>query len=60
MGDFFVLRGNGNRDYVGTGGLLRESPPKETIYSDKLIRLRFHGEQVAERYVPFSGSHVFS
>jgi type I restriction enzyme S subunit len=26
VGDFYVLRGNGNRDYVATGGLLAMSP----------------------------------
>lgn len=52
-GDFFVLRGNGNRDYVATGGLLREAPPLDTIYSDKLIRLRFDADEVADRFVPY-------
>lgn len=52
-GDFFVLRGNGNRDFVGTGGLLRETPQTDTIYSDKLIRLRFDSEKVADRFVPY-------
>ncbi len=52
-GDFFVLRGNGNRDYVGTGGLLRNDPPVDTIYSDKLIRLRFETDEVACRFVPY-------
>jgi type I restriction enzyme S subunit len=52
-GDFFVLRGNGNRDFVGTGGLLRETPEMDTIYSDKLIRLRFKVEDVADRFVPY-------
>jgi type I restriction enzyme, S subunit len=32
-GDFFVLRGNGNREYVATGGLLRETPLVDMIYS---------------------------
>ncbi len=53
VGDFFVLRGNGNRDFVGAGGLLRELPPGNTIYSDKLIRLRFDLNEVAERFVPY-------
>jgi type I restriction enzyme, S subunit len=53
VGDFFVLRGNGNRDYVATGGLLRDKPPTDAIYSDKLIRLRFDNEKVAERFVPY-------
>ncbi|MEM5330848.1 restriction endonuclease subunit S [Paraburkholderia sp. JHI2823] len=53
VGDFFVLRGNGNRDYVGTGGLLRQTPDVDTIYSDKLIRLRFDAAQVVDRFVPY-------
>lgn len=52
-GDFFVLRGNGNRDFVATGGLLRQTPEVDTIYSDKLIRLRFSAEDVADRFVPY-------
>jgi type I restriction enzyme S subunit len=52
-GDFFVLRGNGNRDYVATGGLLRETPIVDTIYSDKLIRLRFNSDEVVDRFVPY-------
>lgn len=52
-GDFFVLRGNGNRDFVATGGLLRQTPDVATIYSDKLIRLRFNAEEVADRFVPY-------
>ena len=52
-GDFFVLRGNGNRDFVATGGLLRQTPDVDTIYSDKLIRLRFNAEEVADRFVPY-------
>jgi type I restriction enzyme S subunit len=52
-GDFFVLRGNGNRDFVGTGGLLRTTPEVDTIYSDKLIRLRFNTADVADRFVPY-------
>ena len=51
--DFFVLRGNGNRDYVATGGLLRNAPPEGTIFSDKLIRLRFDAAKAAERFVPY-------
>jgi restriction endonuclease S subunit len=38
---------------VGTGGLLREAPPRDTIYSDKLIRMRFNSGEVAERFVPY-------
>jgi restriction endonuclease S subunit len=53
VGDFYVLRGNGNRDYVATGGLLATSPTVPTIFSDKLIRLRFLAEKVAQRFVPF-------
>ena len=52
-GDFFVLRGNGNRDYVGTGGWLRVEPPRDCIFSDKLIRLRFDTSRVAEGFYPY-------
>ena len=53
VGDFFVLRGNGNRDYVATGGLLWETPPDSSIYSDKLIRLQFDIKKVAPRFIPY-------
>ncbi|KGO35450.1 MAG: restriction endonuclease subunit S [Desulfoprunum sp.] len=60
VGDFYVLRGNGNRDYVATGGLLRETPPENSIYSDKLIRLLFDPEKVALRFIPYMWqSHEF-
>ncbi len=52
-GDFFVVRGNGNRDYVGTGGWLREEPPDTCIFSDKLIRLRFDTRVVADGFYPY-------
>jgi type I restriction enzyme S subunit len=52
-GDFYVLRGNGNREYVASGGLLLEEPDAETIFSDKLIRLRFKSSEVVERFVPY-------
>lgn len=52
-GDFFVLRGNGNRDYVATGGWLRVDPPENCIFSDKLIRLRFDTERVADGFFPY-------
>jgi type I restriction enzyme S subunit len=52
-GDFFVLRGNGNRDYVGTGGWLRVNPPDDCIFSDKLIRLRFDNSRVVEGFYPY-------
>jgi type I restriction enzyme S subunit len=51
-GDFFALRGNGNREYVATGGLLDVEPPVDCIFSDKLIRLRFNTELVAEGFIP--------
>ena len=48
-GDFFVLRGNGNRDFVGIGGLLVEEPQRGLVFSDLLIRLRFdHSKAVPE------------
>jgi type I restriction enzyme S subunit len=52
-GDFYVVRGNGNRNYVATGGLLADEPAVHTIFSDKLIRLRFRPDKVVERFVPY-------
>lgn len=52
-GDFYVLRGNGNRDYVASGGYLAEEPIVPTIFSDKLIRLRFDESKLLERFVPY-------
>ena len=52
-GDFFVLRGNGNRNYVGTGGWLRVDPPDNCIFSDKLIRLRFDTSRVVDGFYPY-------
>lgn len=52
-GDFYVLRGNGNRDYVATGGYLAEEPALLTIFSDKLIRLRFDESKLLEKFVPY-------
>ena len=51
-GDFFVLRGNGNRHYVGTGGLLAVEPDPPCIFSDKLIRLRFKPDMVVDSFIP--------
>ena len=50
-GDFYVLRGNGNRHFVASGGLLAIEPPENCIFSDKLIRLRFNN-RVAENFIP--------
>jgi type I restriction enzyme, S subunit len=52
-GDFYVLRGNGNRDYVASGGRLAKEPEVPTIFSDKLIRLRFDSSKVVERFMPY-------
>lgn len=60
QGDFYVLRGNGNREYVGAGGWLRTPLVERCIFSDKLIRLRFDQEQVADGFTQFMWqSHSF-
>jgi type I restriction enzyme S subunit len=51
-GDFFVLRGNGNRDYVGTGGLLFQGPAEGTVFSDLLIRIPFDPNRTVPGYMP--------
>lgn len=51
-GDFYVLRGNGNRAYVATGGLLIKTPPEGSIFSDLLIKIPFAPEKTAEGFMP--------
>src|SRR5262249_55631043 len=52
-GDFFVLRGNGNRDYVAIGGLLEEEPRKDLVFSDLLIRVRFDEAKANPRFMKY-------
>lgn len=39
--DFLVVRGNGNKQLTGLGGLVSDGLPDNCIYPDLLIRLRF-------------------
>jgi len=52
-GDFFVLRGNGNRDYIGIGGIVRDDIREPMIYSDLLFRLRFKDSESVPLYIPY-------
>lgn len=52
-GDFFVLRGNGNRDYIGIGGVVRDDIQESMIYSDLLFRLRFQDAETVPFYIPY-------
>jgi type I restriction enzyme S subunit len=52
-GDFYVLRGNGNRDYIARGGLLTIEPDPPCIFSDLLIRLRFNPDFVVDKFIPW-------
>jgi len=51
-GDFFILRGNGNRDYIATGGLLKEDPPDGCVFSDLLFKIQFDTDKVVEGFMP--------
>ena len=51
--DFFVLRGNGNRDYIGIGGIVRDDIHEPMIYSDLLFRLRFKESESVPLYIPY-------
>jgi len=44
--DFLVVRGNGNRQLTGRGGLVTGGLPDGCIYPDLLIRLRFDASQM--------------
>jgi type I restriction enzyme S subunit len=51
--DFFVLRGNGNRDFIGIGGVVRAEITERMIYSDLLFRLRLRGSDVVPLFIPY-------
>lgn len=51
--DFFVLRGNGNRDYVAIGGLVEAEPQPDLVFSDLLIRLRFDKDKATPRFMKY-------
>ncbi|WP_205529024.1 restriction endonuclease subunit S [Microbacterium halotolerans] len=48
--DFLVVRGNGNRQLTGRGGLVAGGLPSGCIYPDLLIRLRFNPSRVLPRF----------
>ncbi len=52
-GDFFVLRGNGNRDFIGIGGVVRDDITEPMIYSDLLFRLQFKESEVVPLFLPY-------
>lgn len=52
QGDFFILRGNGNRDYIGTGGMLKEPPPEGCVFSDLLFKVPFDTDKIVEGFMP--------
>jgi type I restriction enzyme S subunit len=51
-GDFYVLRGNGNRSSVASGGLLTKTPPEGSIFSDLLIKIPFALDKTVEGFMP--------
>lgn len=52
-GDFFVLRGNGNRDFIGIGGVVRDDIAEPMIYSDLLFRLQFRDTEAVPLFLPY-------
>jgi type I restriction enzyme S subunit len=59
-GDFYVLRGNGNREYIATGGLLTEEPPPNCVFSDLLIKIPFDPDKTVRGFMPLLWqSHEF-
>lgn len=44
--DFLIVRGNGNRQLTGRGGLVAGGLPAGCIYPDLLIRLRFSASRI--------------
>lgn len=48
--DFLIVRGNGNRQLTGRGGLVSGGLPEGCIYPDLLIRLRFDPSRMLPRF----------
>lgn len=48
--DFLIVRGNGNRQLTGRGGLVAGGLPHGCIYPDLLIRLRFNPDVMLPRF----------
>lgn len=48
--DFLIVRGNGNRQLTGRGGLVTGGLPEGCIYPDLLIRLRFDPSRILPRF----------
>ncbi|MBJ6720331.1 MAG: restriction endonuclease subunit S [Rhizobiaceae bacterium] len=48
-GDFFLSRGNGSKQLVGAGGLVREVP-RQVAFPDTMIRIRLDTKLVNPRY----------
>ncbi|HKW35272.1 MAG TPA: restriction endonuclease subunit S [Candidatus Acidoferrum sp.] len=51
-GDFYILRGNGNREFIATGGLLVDNPPENCVFSDLLIKISFDHTKTIEGFMP--------
>jgi len=48
--DFLVVRGNGNKNSTGKGGLVKGGLPEGCIYPDLLIRLRFDRAKILPEF----------
>lgn len=48
--DFLIVRGNGNRQLTGRGGLVTDGLPAGCIYPDLLIRLRFDEARILPQF----------
>lgn len=48
--DFLIVRGNGNRQLTGRGGLVSGGLPLGCIYPDLLIRLRFNANVILPHF----------
>ncbi|OIJ21875.1 hypothetical protein BKP45_04070 [Anaerobacillus alkalidiazotrophicus] len=51
-GDFYVSRGN-TIDLVALAGIVNDEPPKELIYPDLMIKIKFDEEYINPKYVAY-------
>ncbi|MCU4748087.1 MULTISPECIES: restriction endonuclease subunit S [unclassified Streptomyces] len=50
-GDFFVSRGNGSKQLVGRGALLKHAPEAEVAFPDTMIRIRANDEIILSDFL---------
>jgi len=59
-GDFLIVRGNGNKQLTGRGGVAQGGLPDGCVYPDLLIRLRFDHEVILTAFAAEQWNSTFA